>query len=369
MTDPEFADATYIEPITPEFVDEGDREGAARRAARDAGRADRPELRGGARRRRRPREVRRRADRREHRGDRPRREPRVVQEDRRGARGRGRQLGDLPLARRLLRGGRPARLPDGGPAVVHDGRRRLGHGLRPRRPAPHRRRRPRGQPDHRGAPGGVDPRLEGVRAGGDARQGRQRRHRLQHREPRPDGRAHRRLDHGRAGDDADRPRVPGDARPLDRHHPLRRRRHRRLQHPVRGRPRGRTARRHRDEPTGLPVERAGVEGDRVPDREDRSQGRDRLHARRDPQRHHRRDAGELRADAGLRRGEGAAVRVREVPERRPGADHAHEVGRRGDGDRPQLHRGAAEGAAVAGEQVRALRLGVGDDRTRTRCST
>ena len=58
-------------------------------------------------------------------------------------------------------------------------------------------------------------------------------------------------------------------------------------------------------------------------------------------------AGELRADAGLRRGEGAAVRVREVPRRRPDADHAHEVGRRGDGDRPQLHRGAAEGAALA----------------------
>ena len=34
------------------------------------------------------------------------------------------------------------------------------------------------------------------------------------------------------------------------------------------------------------------------------------------------------------------------------ADHAHEVGRRGDGDRPQLRRGAAEGAAVAGEQPR-----------------
>ena len=58
--------------------------------------------------------------------------------------------------------------------------------------------RPRRQPDHRGAPRGVDHRLEGVRAGGDARQGRQRRHRLLDREPRPDGRAHRRLDHRRA---------------------------------------------------------------------------------------------------------------------------------------------------------------------------
>ena len=66
--------------------------------------------------------------------------------------------------------------------------------------------------------------------------------------------------------------------------------------------------------------------------------------------------GQLRADARLRRGEGAAVRVREVPRRRPDADHAHEVGRRGDGDRPQLHRGAAEGAPLAGEHGRAVRL-------------
>ena len=34
-------------------------------------------------------------------------------------------------------------------------------------------------------------------------------------------------------------------------------------------------------------QRAGLEGDRLPDRQDRGQGRDRLHARRDPQRHHR----------------------------------------------------------------------------------
>ena len=46
--------------------------------------------------------------------------------------------------------------------------------------------------------------------------------------------------------------------------------HRRLQHPVRGatRPTGRR-RRHRDEPARLTVLGAGVEGDRVPDREDR----------------------------------------------------------------------------------------------------
>ncbi len=49
----------------------------------------------------------------------------------------------------------------------------------------------------------------------------------------------------------------------------------------------------------------------------------------------------VRADPRLRRGEGPAVRVREVPGRRHDADDPHEVGRRGDGDRPQLHRGAA----------------------------
>ena len=67
---------------------EGDREGAPRRAARDAGRPDRAEHGDGPRPARRAGEVRRGADRRQHRGDQPRREPRVVQEDRRGARRR-----------------------------------------------------------------------------------------------------------------------------------------------------------------------------------------------------------------------------------------------------------------------------------------
>ena len=58
---------------------------------------------------------------------------------------------------------------------------------------------------------------------------------------------------------------------------------------------------------------AGVEGDRLPDRQDRRQARRRLHARRARQRHHRRrDAGIVRADDRLRRHQGAALRVREV---------------------------------------------------------
>ena len=55
------------------------------------------------------------------------------------------------------------------------------------------------------------------------------------------------------------------------------------------------------------------QGDRLPDREDRRQARRRLHARRDPQRHHARDAGVLRADDRLRRHQDPALHVREVP--------------------------------------------------------
>ena len=62
--------------------------------------------------------------------------------------------------------------------------------------------------------------------------------------------------------------------------------------------------------------RAGLQGHRLPDREDRRPAGRRLHAGRDPQRHHREDPGVLRAHARLRRGQGAAVRLREVPGRR-----------------------------------------------------
>ena len=72
------------------------------------------------------------------------------------------------------------------------------------------------------------------------------------------------------------------------HHPPRRRRDRRLEHPVRDQPRRRPHRRHRDEPARVALVGAGVEGDRLPDREDRGQARARLHARRDSERHHAR---------------------------------------------------------------------------------
>ena len=94
------------------------------------------------------------------------------------------------------------------PAYILGGR-GTGIAAHRRRVRAHRRRRARGQPDRRDPRRGVDRRLEGVRARGDARPRRQLRGHLLDRERRPDGRAHRRLDHRRPGPDADRRRVPG----------------------------------------------------------------------------------------------------------------------------------------------------------------
>ncbi len=151
--------------------------------------------------------------------------------------------------------------------------------------------------------------------------------------------------HRRPAADAHRPALPEAPRPGDRRHPRGRRRDGRLQRAVRGQPGDRGDHRHRDEPARVALERARVEGHRVPDRQDRRAARGRLPARRDPQRHHAPHARELRAGAGLRGRQVAAVRVREVPRRRRAPLHAHEVGRRGDGDRPHLPAGVREGAA------------------------
>ena len=101
--------------------------------------------------------------------------------------------------------------------------------------------------------------------------------------------------------------------------PRGRRRDRRLEHPVRAQPRDGRAARHRDEPARLPLLGARLEGDRLPDREGRGQARGRLHARRDPERPDEDDSRELRADARLRRRQVPALRLREVPGRRPDA--------------------------------------------------
>ena len=78
MTDPEMADAIYIEPINWQTRRAHHREGAAGCAAADHGRADRAQHRARPGARRRAREVRRRADRRLARGHRHGRGPRAV---------------------------------------------------------------------------------------------------------------------------------------------------------------------------------------------------------------------------------------------------------------------------------------------------
>ena len=71
--------------------------------------------------------------------------------------------------------------------------------------------------------------------------------------------------------------------------------------------------RDRDEPARQPLQRAGLEGHGLPDRQDRRQAGRRLPAARAAQRHHARDDGLLRADDRLRGDQDAAVRLREVP--------------------------------------------------------
>ena len=80
-------------------------------------------------------------------------------------------------------------------------------------------------------------------------------------------------------------------------------------------PRERRHGRDRDEPARVVVERAGEQGHRVPDRQDRGSARGGLHARRDHQRHHRRHPRVVRAHHRLRGHQGAAVGVREAARR------------------------------------------------------
>ena len=120
-------------------------------------------------------------------------------------------------------------------------------------------------------------------------------------------------------------------------------------------PEGRPAARDRDESARVALVGARVEGDGLPDRESRGEARDRLHARRAQERDHgRRHAGVVRADDRLRRDEGPALHVREIPPSRGPPDDADEVRRRGHGDRPHVPGVAAEGAARARDRHRRL---------------
>jgi hypothetical protein len=169
MTDPEFADATYVEPITPEVVERSSPRSAPTRCWRPSAARPRSTARWRCTSAASWSATAARAHRRQRRGDPARRGPRAVQ-------GRRARCG-AESARSIIchtmdevprRRGR-SWLSRGRAALVHHGRARLRLRLRRDRPAPDRRRRAAVLPGHRGAPRGVDPRLEGVRARGDAR--------------------------------------------------------------------------------------------------------------------------------------------------------------------------------------------------------
>ena len=144
MTDPEFADRTYVEPLTTEIAEAIIALRASRRGAADRRRADRAQSRGGAARAGHSREVRRRADRRADRRDQGRRRPAAV--PRRDAGDRPRRAGERPgpHARGGARDRSAHRLSGDHPPLVHPRRRRRRHRLQ-----------------HRGVPrpGGARPRV------------------------------------------------------------------------------------------------------------------------------------------------------------------------------------------------------------------
>jgi carbamoyl-phosphate synthase large subunit len=126
----------------------------------------------------------------------------------------------------------------------------------------------------------VAARLEGIRDGGGPRPQGQLHHRLLDREPRSDGRAHRRLDHRRAGADADRQGIPDHAQRLDRGAARDRRRHRRLQRAVRDQPADGRMIVIEMNPRVSRSSALASKATGFPDRQGRGQAGRRLHARR-----------------------------------------------------------------------------------------
>ena len=319
MTDPEFADATYVEPLVPEVVEQILEKERPDALLPTVGGQTGINLALALARARHARAAGHRAARRRHRRPAGGRGPRAVQ-----AGDGGDRAARLPLAATPPRSRRPRRSRSeiGFPiivrAVLHARRRGRRHLLQPRRARRGDRRGARGLAGAQGPARGGGARLEGVRARGHPRPPRQRHRRLLGRELRRHGRPHRRLDHRGAAADADRPRVPGDARRRLRGHPPGRRGDRRLEHPVRRRPGDRRAHRHRDEPARLAQLGARLQGHRLPDRQGRRAARGRLHARRDPQRHHRQDLRRLRAHRSTTRwSRSRAGRSRSSPARMP----------------------------------------------------
>ena len=241
MTDPEFADATYVEPLLPGPVAAGHRARAPGRAAADARRPDRAEPRQGAARGRHARALRRRAHRRGLRRDRPRRGPRPLPPD--DGRRRAEDAAQRDRARRSRR--RSPRSATSGCRRSSGPRSRSAAAAAASR-APRRSTAAIVARGLAASPIGQVLLDQSVLGWGEFELEVMRDHndnvrdRLLDRERRPDGRPHRRLGHGRPAADAHRPPLPAAARPGDRRHPRGRRRDRRLERAVRrqpGRPR------------------------------------------------------------------------------------------------------------------------------------
>ena len=206
--------------------------------------------------------------------------------------------------------------------------------------------RPAREPDRPGHGREVPGRLAGDRVRGHARRRRHVHRGLLDGERRPARRAHRRLDRRGAGPDPDRRRPPAAAQRGPGDHPRARCRGR-LQRPVRALARLDRVRGHRGQPARQPQLCARLEGDRLPDRPGRGPDRGRAAARGDPERRDRHDRGRVRARPRLRRGQAAALPVRQVPGRRPDPRQPDEGDRRGDGHRPDVRVGARTRRSVA----------------------
>ena len=241
MTDPEFADATYVEPLLPGPVAAGHRARAPRRAAADARRPDGAEPRQGAPRGRHARALRRRADRRRLRRDRPRRGPRPLPRDDGRRRAADAAQRDRAHGRRGARRARRDRPAGDRPPGVHARRARRRHRAH--------RRRSTGASSRAGStasPIGQVLLDESVLGWGEFELEVMRDHNdnvvivcsIENIDPMGVHTGDSR--HGRAAADADRPPLPAAARPGDHRDPRGRRRDRRLERPVRrqpGRPR------------------------------------------------------------------------------------------------------------------------------------
>jgi carbamoyl-phosphate synthase large subunit len=104
-----------------------------------------------------------------------------------------------------------------------------------------------------------------------------------------------------------------------------------------------------------------------PDRQGRRPPGRRLHAGRADERHHRRrDPGLVRALDRLCGHQDPALRLREISRQRAAPDHRHEVGRRGDGHRPHLQGKRPEGPARPGDRPDRLRRDRDPRRRRSR---